>query len=348
MPDTTRVRRWKTALWGALLFPASLLGPARAGESADLDLRAIPGEWENHVVSLPDRVAVDGQSLPLEMHYLAAGPEDAPRVILLHGFPDLCLSWREVIPLLATDFRVIAPDMRGYAGTGKPDGGYDLPTLAGDIAALIDATAPAAGAGPVHLMGHDWGAAVAWAVAIEYPERLLSLTAVSVPHPAVMDEMLRTSKEQARRSGYMKKLASPLAPGIFARFSPARRARLYRGNLLRAEGFPEEVLPWYHAAFDSREETRGPLRYYRELLAERKRRKGEPIDPGPVTVPTLVLWGEQDTALMWEMARMNAPHVDAPFEVAVFEDAGHFVQWEKPEGVAEIWRSFLRDAFPAP
>jgi epoxide hydrolase 4 len=324
--------------------------PAAAGEGRDddLDLGQLPGPWENHTVSLVGRVVGEGGTAPLDMHYLAAGPVDGPRIVLLHGFPDLALSWREVIPLLSGDHRVIAPDMRGYAGTGKPADGYDLQTLAADIAALIDATAPTGESGPIHLIGHDWGAAVAWAVALEYPDKLATLTAISVPHPAVMDEMLRTSPEQRRRSRYMKALASPLAPGIFAGYSPGRRARLYRGNLLRAEGFPDEVLPWYHAAFDSRAEARGPLMYYRELVRQRREARGEPLDPGPVTVPTLILWGEQDEFLMWEMAQLSCRQVDAPCELAVFADAGHFVQWEKPLGVTEIWRGFVNDALPAP
>ncbi len=332
-----------------LLIPVLvLLGPARSAAAdgvgaGELDLKQIPGPWENHTVDLADRVVVDGQSLPLRMHYLAAGPVDAPRIVLLHGFPDLCLSWREVIPLLATDHRVIAPDMRGYAGTDKPADGYDLASLAGDIVALVDATESPESPGPVHLVGHDWGAAVAWTVAIEAPDRLASLTAISVPHPKVMDEMLRTSPEQRKRSRYMKALASPLAPGVLAGYTPARRTRLYRSNLLRDGGFGEEQLPWYQAAFDTREETVGPLMYYRELLRERRARRGEPAEVPPVTLPTLLLWGEQDAYLMWQMARKSCAHVDAPCVVAVFPDVGHFVQWEVPDGVAETWKDFVRE-----
>ena len=230
--------------------------------------------------------------------------------------------------------------MRGEAGTDKPADGYDLPTLAGDIVALSDATATADSPNPVHLVGHDWGAAVAWSVAIGAPDRLASLTVISVPHPAVMDEMLRISPEQKRRSRYMRTLASKPAPKIFARFSPSRRAKLYRKNLLRSDGLDEEELAWYHAAFDSPEETLGPLTYYRVLLEERKAARGEPMDPGPATLPTLVLWGEEDSALTWEMARMSCRHVDAGREIGVFPRVGHFAQWEVPLGVADLWRGF--------
>lgn len=349
MPNPTQPSRNRAVLLSVGFWMGlSLFRPAHAAAdeeapAEELDLTEVPGPWENHVVDLPDRVVVGGKAAPLTMHYLAAGPQDAPRVVLLHGFPDFCLSWRDVFPLLATDHRVIAPDMRGYAGTDKPADGYDLPTLAGDIVALIDATATPDSPNPVHLVGHDWGAAVAWAVAIEAPDRLATLTAISVPHPAVMDEMLRTSPEQRRRSRYMKTLASKPAPKIFARFSPTRRAKLYRRNLLRSDGLDDEVLAWYHAAFDSPAETLGPLTYYRVLLEQRRAAAGEPIDPGPATLPTLVLWGEEDSALMWEMARMSCGHVDALCVQGVFPEVGHFVQWEVPLGVADLWRDFLRD-----
>ena len=94
-----------------------------------------PGPWENLWIDVPDRV--DGA--PLRMHYLAAGPVDAPRVVLLHGFPDLGWGWRDVLPQLAEDHRVLAPDLRGYGGTDRPEEGYDVGTLAADIAGFLAA-----------------------------------------------------------------------------------------------------------------------------------------------------------------------------------------------------------------
>jgi len=337
------------------LFLASLgLWPAAAaaGDADALDLTDVPGPWENHVVELPDRVtdADTGATSPLSMHYLAAGPVDAPRVVLLHGFPDFAYSWRDVIPLLADDFRVIAPDMRGYAGSGMPEGGYDMDTLAGDIVALFDAAAAEDGlddaqaAAPVHLVGHDWGAGVGWWVALTAPERLASYTAISVPHPATFAEYVRTKPEQQRRSGYMLLLSRKVAPRLFASMGDRRRARLYRGELTRAEGFTDEDLEWYKAAFATTEMARGPLLYYRTMMQGRKDQQAAMEALEPVAVPVLMVTGKRDKYLMWEMAEDSGAHVDpGPFEVEVFEDAGHFLQWEDPEGLSARWRTFVED-----
>lgn len=322
------------------------------GEAESLDLTGVPGPWENHVVELPDRVTdpETGARAPLSMHYLAAGPVDAPRVVLLHGFPDLGYGWRDVIPLLSDDYRVIAPDMRGYAGTDKPEGGYDLETLAGDIVALFDASAAADGqtakraAEPVHLVGHDWGAGVGWWVATTAPERLASYTAISVPHPATFAEFIRERPEQQRRSGYVLLLSRKVAPEIFASMNDRRRAKLYRTDLDRPEGFTDKDLAWYKAAFDSTEKARGPLLYYRTMMRGRKDQWAALADLEPVAVPVLMVTGKRDRYLMWEMAEASGVHVDpGPFEVEVFEDASHFLQWEDPEGLAQRWRRFVED-----
>ncbi len=309
---------------------------ARAGEARDLS--QVPGPWENHTVSLPDRVSArDGSTQPLAMHYLAAGPADAPVVVLLHGFPDLSWSWREVIPLLATDHRVIAPDLRGYGGTDRPRDGYDVHTLAADVAALLDHLA---GDNPVHLVGHDWGAAVSWWVAISHPDRLLSHTALSVPHPAVMADFLRNDPQQRRRSNYMLVLAAPGTAGVMARSSPALREQLYRANLLNPDGFDDEDLAWYTAAFDTAEEMRGPLMYYRAAMRDRRGQRAALEEAAPVSVPTLMLTGREDRYLGWEMAAPSCDHVAAACEAQVIDDAGHFLHWEDPDEVVRRWRTF--------
>jgi len=309
----------------------------RAGE--DPDLAAIPGPWDNLLVEVPDRVAGLQGREPLRMHLLAAGPADAPVVVLLHGFPDLAYSWREVIPLLSDTYRVIAPDLRGYGATDKPESGYDAETLAGDVAALVETLAPER---RVHLVGHDWGAFVAWVVAIERPDLLATLTAVDVPHPAVMETFLRDDRQQRRKSRYMKLLASKPAPRFMAGMGSKRRGKVYRANLLNPAGFTDDHLIWYQAAFDTVEETRGPLQYYREALRLRKQTRDEPVPEAPVSVPTLVMWGQQDRYVGWEMAEPSCGHVTADrCDVELFEDAGHFLQWEDPAGLAERWRAFV-------
>ncbi len=143
-------------------FVSLSLAAGCAGSTAKLDpaesaLGNIPGRWENAFIE------VEGAGGKLRMHYVAAGRKDAPRLILLHGFPDFAYTWRELVPMLSGDYRVLAPDLRGYAATGKPKKGYDLDSAAADVLAFADATAAADGAPDgvaTHLLGHDWGSLI--------------------------------------------------------------------------------------------------------------------------------------------------------------------------------------------
>jgi epoxide hydrolase 4 len=299
------------------------------------------GPWEHAVVSLPDRV--DGA--PLRMHYLAAGPVDAPRVVLVHGFPDLSYGWRHVIPALARDHRVLAPDTRGYGGTDRPDDGYDMHTLAADLAAFIAASAVADGLPadtPAHLVAHDWGAAAGWWVAIDHPGALLSYTGISVPHPLTWFRFMEEDAEQRRRAGYQKTLALPGIAGVIAGFSKRRFATLYRGDLVDPAVVTDEDLSVYAATFRSASDWRPPLRYYQRLRSDRASLILDAEAATPVSVPVLVLWGEQDSFLMARQAARSCRHVSpGPCEVTLFGDAGHWVQWDDPDGLVERWRDFV-------
>jgi len=132
----------------------------------------------------------------LEFDVIDEGPSDGPVVVLLHGFPQFATSWERVIPeLTAQGYRCLAPDQRGYSPGARPARrrDYRVPLLVSDVDALIDAS----GAESVHLVGHDWGAAVAWAYASAHPERLVSLAPMSVPHPAAFLRALATSRQFA-------------------------------------------------------------------------------------------------------------------------------------------------------
>src|SRR3954451_14739753 len=136
------------------------------------------------------------------------GPEDGDAVILLHGFPESSLSWSGVVPLLAgAGLRVVAPDQRGYSPGARPAGveSYTTDQLAGDVVGLADAL----GIGTFHLVGHDWGAAVAWVTAVRHRDRLRTLTAVSVPHLAAYGAALRSDADQQQRASYIGLLRQP-------------------------------------------------------------------------------------------------------------------------------------------
>jgi len=314
------------------LLAAALLTSCATRRPIGPPVDQVEGPWEHAFVD------ADG----LRMHHLVAGPVDAPRVVLLHGFPDLSYGWRHVLPDLATDHRVLAPDTRGYGATDKPASGYGMREMAGDVAAFIAATNEADGLPPetpVHLVAHDWGAAVGWWVAMDHPELLLSYTGISVPHPLAWHEALEEDRQQRRRARYQDALASKPAAGYLAGLGRGGFARIYRGDLVRPEAVTDEDLAVYAAAFAGRDDWDPPLRYYRRLQSD-----GETIveQARAVPVPALVLWGAQDRFLFARQAPRSCAFVaPGPCEVEVFEDAGHWVQWDRPDGLVERWRSFV-------
>ena len=324
---------------------AALIG-ACAGSTAKLDpadlaLGNLPGRWENKFIEAWTPTG------PLKFHYVAAGPKDAPRVILLHGFPDFAYTWREVVPLLLGEYRVIAPDMRGYGATGKPRKGYDLDTLAADIIAFTDATAGADGAPadvPTHLIGHDWGAMVGWWTVLKAPKKYASYTAVSVAHPQAFTEFVARSEEQQKRSRYMRRLTIPGVPLFFAGMKDSKRRAAYTGDLTRKEAFGDNELIWYRAAFDSTYETRPPIRYYKEKFRRGDENESAARKAPKVAIPVLVLWGQRDKYLMPEMAQDSCNYVEpGQCTVHVFPTAGHWVHWDEPKGFVERWRAFVAD-----
>lgn len=338
-PGTAAARRGALLALGLAALLAGCAGSTAKGDPADHALGQVPGRWENKFVEVWTPTG------PMKFHYVAAGPKDAPRVILLHGFPDFTYTWREVAPLLSGDHRVIAPDMRGYGATSKPRKGYDLDTLAADILAFADATA-AADAAPAevatHLIGHDWGAAVGWWTVLKSPKRFTSYTAISVAHPQAFTEFLERSEEQRRRSKYMRKLTIPGVPLFFAGMKGKKRRATYSDELTRKEAFGDNELIWYRAAFDSTYETRPPIRYYKEKFRRGQENEAFAKGADKIGIPVLVLWGKKDSYLMSEMAADSCKFVAAgQCRVHVFPEVGHWVHWDDPKGVAQQWRAFV-------
>lgn len=316
-------------------------GPALASEG-DVDLRDVPGPWENHVVTLPSR-GDDGA--PFTMHYLAAGPKGAPTVVLLHGFPDFSYGWRDVIPLLSQDFRVLAPDLRGYAGTDvtREKEGYLLANLAGDIVEFLDQTALEEGRAPqekVHLMTHDWGTSVGWELATFHPTRLLSFTAMDVPQPVAFADFARASKEQRKYFRFVRQMTFFLTPRILAGMSLEKRRAVYE-DILSTATISDEELALYQAVYSDVDRCRGPLMYYKSLKKNKKDIEARYRQGPKVSIPTLVLWGEDDGYMLAEQAPMSCEHVEARCEVKVFPQANHQLPWDAPEGIVEQWRGFV-------
>lgn len=273
----------------------------------------------------------------IKLHVIMAGPKDSPPVILLHGFPEFWYGWRKQIPVLAeAGFRVVVPDQRGYNLSDKPKGvkANRLDILVADVLGLIDAL----GYDKVRLIGHDWGAIVAWALAIWHPERLLKLGIMNVPHPSVMmKSLLKGDREQLRRSWYVFAFQIPWLPEFFLRRNDWRNAvRVLRGSA-KIHTFKNEDIAEYKKSWSQPGAMTAMINWYRAIVRHRPKM---PEDPR-VTVPTLMLWGKQDVALSHRMAQPSIDYCDDG-KLVSFEDATHWVQHDAADEVNHLLLEFLR------
>lgn len=270
----------------------------------------------------------------VRLHVVAAGPEDGPLVILLHGFPEFWFGWRYQLPALAAaGYRVLVPDQRGYNLSDKPQGveAYALDRLAEDVLGLIRA----AGRDKATLVGHDWGAAVAWWVAARHPERLQKLVILNVPHPQVMQRWVRRSLEQLLRSWYVFFVQLPRLPEALMRRNRWAPLRSALTNSARPGTF-EGTLPFYRAAWSQPGALTAALNWYRAAV----RHAPSPSGPLRVRVPTLILWGKRDRFLSRRMAKPSLAHCDRG--ELVFLDATHWVQHEEAARVNALMLEFFR------
>ncbi|GIE78526.1 alpha/beta hydrolase [Actinoplanes philippinensis] len=253
------------------------------------------------------------------------GPVGAETVVLLHGFPQSARSWSGVSrPLLAAGYRVIAPDQRGYTPQARPRSrrAYRLHELVADVVALIDA----AGAGRVHLVGHDWGGGVAWMVAATRPDRLHTLTAVSAPHPrAVVTAMLTSGQAwQAWHVGFFQLPWLPEA-AIRARGGRLAVAMLERSGLDagRARAYADRLVA-------DPDGLAAALRWYRAMPLDT--RVG--LSAGAVTVPTTYVWSTDDIAIGRRAAESTGRWVTGPFDFKVLEGVSHWIPEQAPDALA--------------
>lgn len=247
----------------------------------------------------------------------------AETVILLHGFPETSASWDGVAPIVsASGFRTLAPDQRGYSPGARPEGraAYRSDELVADVLALADA----AGAQRFHVVGHDWGASVAWTTAALHADRVLSLTAVSVPHPQAFTRAMRRSV-QGLKSWYMAAFQIPSLP---ERAMLAGGGRMLR-RTLEGSGLPPALAARYVERLREPGALTAALNWYRALLPR-------PTVVGDVDVPTLYVWSTGDTFVTSTAAHECGRHVVAPYRFEVLEGVSHWVPEEAPDRLAAL------------
>jgi epoxide hydrolase 4 len=287
-------------------------------------------------VELAHRYAEIGD---VRLHYVEAG--EGPLVLLLHGFPQFWYQWRHQIPaLVEAGFRVVAPDMRGYNLSDKLPGvrAYRVELLARDVERLI----LACGERTATVVGHDWGAIVAWIAAMRHPERVQRLAILNVPHPARFLEGL-LSPMQLLRSSYIFFFQIPRLPEKVIRAGDFALLRSVLGrDPVQSEAFAAEDIEWYVEAMAQPGALTATLNYYRALL----RKPGETRTLlQRVEAPVLVIWGERDRFLSRRLA--EPPHLWVPNLVRVkrLPDASHWVAEDRPLEVNTLLLDFLRSPF---
>lgn len=257
--------------------------------------------------------------------------------LCLHGFPELNFSWRYQLPLLAElGYRVWAPNQRGYGGSSRPEGveQYSADRIVADAAALFDAS----GATKLTLVAHDWGGAIAWMFAINRVRTVERLVVMNLPHPICFAEALK-HWPQRRRSWYMAAFQLPWLPEAALTAGDAAAIRhAFRGMAVDKSRFPDEVLDVYAAAAQRPGAATAMINWYR--AAARHRDRMALSNGGRVEVPTLIVWGEEDSALGLETLNGTERFV-SDLTIRRLPGVSHWVQQEAPEAVNAILAEWL-------
>jgi pimeloyl-ACP methyl ester carboxylesterase len=258
---------------------------------------------------------------------LTAGAADGELVLLLHGFPQTGSCWHPALDgLAAAGFRAVAPNQRGYSRGARPEGveAYRVSELAADVLAI----AAALGRDRFHLVGHDWGGSVAWALAGEHPEAVASLTAVSTPHTAALRQALRRPQQRVRMA-YIPILRLPLIPESLIDAGGG----IVLESVLTATGLSPA-----HAHRDIEALRKvgptGALNWYRALGTERGH-------SAPVAVPVLHVWGDHDPVFTREATELTADHCTGDYHLLELEGGSHWIPDEHWDDVADVFLEHL-------
>lgn len=251
----------------------------------------------------------------------STGPDDGEPVILLHGFPETSISWNLVAPRLAgAGLRVLAPDQRGYSPGARPTevAQYATEVLADDVLALADAL----GLDSFHLVGHDWGSAVAWCVAARHPQRLRTLTAVSVPHLAAYGAALAGDPDQQERASYIGLLRQTgKAEEVLLNDGGRRLAAMY------GDGVPAEQVAAYVAHLSQPGALTAALNWYRAMTSDLS-------SLPPVRVATTFVWSDDDMAIGRVPAERCGDFVEADYRFVELPGISHWIPEQAPDALA--------------
>jgi len=279
---------------------------------------------------------IEAGEICFEVH-TCGDPNSAKLALFLHGFPEHAYSWRYQMPLMARlGYKVWAPNQRGYGNTTRPKSmkAYCIEHLVDDVGALIDAS----GCQEVTLLGHDWGGAVAWFAAIKKIRPLERLVVMNIPHPGIFREAMKHNHTQQKRSLYILFFQLPWLPEFLMRRKGAEMVgKAFRSMAIDKSRFPDEVLDVYRKNALLPGAATAMLNWYRAARYQDRSEAYAVVDE-----PTLMLWGEEDSALGKELTLGTEQYV-RDFTVRYLPGVSHWVQQEAPEQVNEILETWLHD-----
>lgn len=271
----------------------------------------------------------------VRLHTVAAGDPDDPLVVLLHGFPEFWYGWkRQIAPLVDAGFRVLIPDQRGYNRSEKPRDvrAYRISELSRDIVDLVGTENRES----THIVGHDWGALVAWALARRHPGTVDRLCALNTPHYSAYQRVVRSNPRQIAKSSYAVFYQLPWLPEFLVKKDEFASWTSMLRQATRSGTFTNEEIERYRESWRQSGAPSAMLNWYRALARHADHPAREQVD-----APTLILWGEHDAALLPELAEKSLEYcTDGRLEL--WDDAGHFVQHDRPERVARHLIDHLR------
>jgi pimeloyl-ACP methyl ester carboxylesterase len=268
----------------------------------------------------------------IRLHYVTQG--EGPLMLMLHGFPEFWYSWRKQIPEFAQNYKVVALDLRGYNDSEKPAdaSAYVMPEFIKDVEGVIRGL----GYESCVLVGHDWGGAIAWNFAYAYPEMVEKLIILNLPHPAKFAEGLRTP-QQLLRSSYIFFFQLPWLPELLVQASGYQVVTTaLTGMAVNKDAFSDADLAAYKEAVAKPGALTAMLNYYRNAFAQRIVNR----EWGVLNVPTLMIWGEDDTALGKELTYGTEAYV-RNFQIRYIPNCSHWVQQERPDLVTQYIREYL-------
>jgi len=273
----------------------------------------------------------------VKLHYAKAGNGEK-LVLLLHGFPEFWYSWRHQLVDLSDHYTVVAPDMRGYNLSDKPEdvSDYEIDTLIDDVIGLINHF----GHEKAAVVGHDWGAGVAWAVAGRNPEKVSKLACLQVPPPSIWKK--NQTLKQFFASWYMFFFQLPKLPEwLLTRNDFQKLAIALKTTTAKKGVFSSEDVEKYKKAWSEPGAITAALNYYRANIIKRMFGKG--TKPEKIKVPTLFIYGEQDEAVLPQTVKGVGDFIDAEYTELRIPESAHWVQNEAREKVTNTLREFLAD-----